>query len=151
MKTRYLIPIFGLFLIGFTDAALAQATSKPSSADTLTAKLVGVWMRVSQHTDISFDFVYTYRASGELAERSTRHFQGKATTTNSSGTWEMKDGVLIITAIKSDSGTPGIPHPLHRPIVTAYKIVRITDNEMVLQSASSAGKALGDEVWRRQG
>jgi hypothetical protein len=144
MKTRYLIPIFGLLLIGFADTVLSQETNKPSSTDSMAAKVVGVWTRESQHTDTSFEFVYTYRAGGDYTEKSTRTFKGKATITNGSGTWEVKDGMLITTEIKSDSGTPGTMNALHRALVTRGKIVRVSDREMVLHFGA------GDEALKRR-
>jgi hypothetical protein len=150
MKTRYLISILGLLLIGCADTVLAQETNKPPSADNMSAKIVGVWKRNSQHPDTSFEFVDTYRAGGVYTERSTRIFKGKATITNNSGKWEVKDGVLITTEIYSDAGTPGTMHALHHAIVSGRKIVRVDGQEMVLQNTSSIGKALGAEVFKRQ-
>ncbi|MGA9778747.1 MAG: hypothetical protein ACLPRE_05730 [Limisphaerales bacterium] len=150
MKNTYPIIIFSIMLT-YSQIMSAQDIQKPSSTDTaLSQKVSGIWLldddllngvaHVTGTINLATNGDYTIEATMKVTEGEAK---GMESANTSMGKWQVKDGCLVMTKLKTHTANGG-DQQLSKPEVSTVKIVRVNDNELVYISDASIEK-----TWKR--
>lgn len=145
MRTLYQNIIVALLLAGFTSQLAAQEAPKAQSDSELRQKVAGVWKYTADTPGATTrqEAIYTFGANGYFAKQSSIiHKTGKNTVT-ASGTWQIKNGVIVVTVTKIDPVPQGVNINKVLPKggkISQMKLVSANANELVIESNPEFGK-----------
>jgi hypothetical protein len=113
-----------VFVLGlFSTWAVSE---QPPTDSEIRKKIVGTWLVDTKISETrSMSGTATFSADGTTSATVILILEDKKQTIQTEGKWEVKDGVLIETIIKSNSKFPPVGY------VTRDRITRINDDEYV--------------------
>ena len=99
-KTTQLITLLLLII----SSTLYAKTDTPDSI--YQSAIIGSWKQVVKDGPVTINATMIYHVNGTLDSTATVEVPGKKMNISISGTWEIKDGVMITTVKKTSANAP---------------------------------------------
>ena len=134
---------------------LAQTNSVPQASPTdveLRQKIIGVWKDHYDFLGTANDDTYTFATNGYYAKQTVSHRKGETQNSLGTGTWGVKNGILVVRLTKVDPPLKGpAGADLARRMATEgfivnRKIISVNGHELELETSESRGTM----KWVRQ-